>query len=294
MKNPWRELSKVNPQKENGHREINNDIYHTLMATKLPGAVCQIVLTVIDRTWGFAKHGAPISLAQFQRMTGLSHSGVCSAIKQAEQLRLLVIERYSTKVSEYMFNKHYDTWLTSPPESTSTSPPEDTSERNRLVHQRVQDLSTREYKTSPPESTSTSPVATPRTEPVKKLFKETLKETLKEKGAKKKRYGEFNNVLLSDKEYQKLVDKWGEAECLRMIEVLSSGMQSRKKYRYDDHYAAILSWKRREEKDKGGQHAGRDQPPGQGAGAHRKDTGKGDKFSGFRAIESGPDDRDED
>ncbi len=45
---------------------------------------------------------------------------------------------------------------------------------------------------------------------------------------------------------------------------------------------------------KGGSHAGREQ--GRGPEAHRGDTGKGGKFSGFHAIESGPgqDDRDED
>ena len=111
MKNPWRELSKVNPQKENGHREINNDIYHALMAAKLPGAVYQIVFTVIDKTWGFAKQEAPISLSQFESLTSLSHQSVRLAVKQAEGIRLIVVNRVSTKVSEYMFNKHYDTWL---------------------------------------------------------------------------------------------------------------------------------------------------------------------------------------
>jgi len=51
-----------------------------------------------------------------------------------------------------------------------------------------------------------------------------------------------------------------------------------------------------EKKEKGGSHAGREQTPGRGSGAHREDAGEGGKFSGFRAIESGPeqpDDREE-
>lgn len=240
MKNPWRELSKVNPQKEDGHREINNDIYHALMAARLPGAVYQIVLTVIDKTWGFTKPGAPISLAQFQRMTGLSHNGVCSAIKQAEQLRLIVVARTSTKVSEYMFNKHYDTWLACQAEGTS--------EEKQLVKQGVQDLSSRGYKTSQAEGTSTSQVATPGTEPVKKLIKETIKETSKESKPKKKKYGEFNNVLLTDEECQKLNAKFG-VDVSDKIEALSSGIES-KGYKYRSHYAAILSWERREQRQK--------------------------------------------
>ena len=252
MKNPWREVSKVNPQKEDGHREINNDVYHALLAAKLPGAIYQIIFAVIDKTWGFAKHGAPLSLTQFQEMTGLSRSGVCKAVKQAEQRRLIVVEKQSTKVSKYIFNKHYDTWLTSPLEQTSASLPESTSREGQLVHQRALSLSTPVDYSSPPEWTSTSPLVTRGTVRVKKELKKPLKKYLKKERFFKKRYGEFNNVLLTAEEYHKLEERFGIAECQRMIEVLSSGMKAKKWYRYDSHYAAILNWKRKEEKGEEG------------------------------------------
>lgn len=64
----------------------------------------------------------------------------------------------------------------------------------------------------------------------------------------KEKYGEFKNVLLSEEEHKKLIDKFGEARAGQLIETLSAGIQS-KGYKYKDHYAAILNWARRDEKE---------------------------------------------
>jgi len=60
-------------------------------------------------------------------------------------------------------------------------------------------------------------------------------------------YGEFKNVLLTDGEYKKLEDRFNTS-LSGMIETLSLGIAS-KGYKYKSHYAAILSWHRKEEKD---------------------------------------------
>ena len=59
-------------------------------------------------------------------------------------------------------------------------------------------------------------------------------------------YGEFNNVLLSDDDYKKLIDKFGEKGTKERIEDLSKGIAS-KGYKYKNHYATILNWDRRKE-----------------------------------------------
>jgi len=64
----------------------------------------------------------------------------------------------------------------------------------------------------------------------------------------KRKYGEFKNVLLTDKEYQKLKDKLG-SEADRWIEEVSRG-KAAKGYKYKSDYAAILNWQRRD-KDSG-------------------------------------------
>lgn len=58
-------------------------------------------------------------------------------------------------------------------------------------------------------------------------------------------YGEFKNVKLSDEEYKKLKDK----NLLDYIEKLSSYMKSKGK-KYKSHYATILNWSRKEQKEK--------------------------------------------
>jgi len=63
----------------------------------------------------------------------------------------------------------------------------------------------------------------------------------------KKHYGEFDNVLLTDNELDKLKVKtnyW-----MAYIEKLSSYMKSKGK-RYKNHYATILTWLRKDEEEK--------------------------------------------
>ena len=61
----------------------------------------------------------------------------------------------------------------------------------------------------------------------------------------KKKYGQFNNVLLSDEEYDKLKIKFN-SHLPDMIENLSLGIES-KGYKYKSHYATILTWARRDD-----------------------------------------------
>ena len=65
----------------------------------------------------------------------------------------------------------------------------------------------------------------------------------KEYTPKKKKYGEFLNVLLADEELKKLNDKYGK-QTNDFIEQLSIYLKSKGKT-YKDHYATILNWARR-------------------------------------------------
>lgn len=68
---------------------------------------------------------------------------------------------------------------------------------------------------------------------------------IKEKYIKRK-YGLFENVLLTDEEYQKLKDKFTDYE--NKIENLSSYIAS-KGDKYKSHYATILNWSRKDNQD---------------------------------------------
>lgn len=62
-------------------------------------------------------------------------------------------------------------------------------------------------------------------------------------------YGEFTNVKLSNAEFEKLTERFGESKRNDLIERLSSYMASKKK-RYKSHYATLLNWARRDGEDK--------------------------------------------
>lgn len=73
------------------------------------------------------------------------------------------------------------------------------------------------------------------------------KDISKDISKEKKKFGEFENVLLTNEQYQKLKDKFYDVD--DRIETLSSYMAS-KGVKYKDHYATILTWARKEEKNK--------------------------------------------
>lgn len=79
-------------------------------------------------------------------------------------------------------------------------------------------------------------------------------ETRNKKEIIKEKFGEFENVLLSADELQKLKSKLG-AETESYIERLSSYIASSGK-RYKSHYATILSWTQKDTKNSGGLNYG--------------------------------------
>lgn len=78
--------------------------------------------------------------------------------------------------------------------------------------------------------------------------KDTNKKDKKEKKRlkeKKKVFGEFENVLLSEAEEVKLNTRFGERDAIEVIERLSTYMAS-SGTKYDSHYATMLNWKRKD------------------------------------------------
>ena len=62
----------------------------------------------------------------------------------------------------------------------------------------------------------------------------------------KKKYGEYQNVLLTDEEFRKLHEEYPDADA--RIEELS-GAISQYGYKYTSHYATIRNWARRKQKE---------------------------------------------
>lgn len=58
---------------------------------------------------------------------------------------------------------------------------------------------------------------------------------------KRQEYGDLKNVLLSDDEYQKLIQRYGRSAITQLISQLSTYMASTGKT-YKDYYATVLNW----------------------------------------------------
>lgn len=59
----------------------------------------------------------------------------------------------------------------------------------------------------------------------------------------KHKHGEYKNVLLTDTQYSKLLDDWGQEKLDFMITKLDEGIQL-KAYKYKDHNLAIRKWEK--------------------------------------------------
>ncbi len=126
MKNPWRSRSNVNPQRENGHREIANDVFRELIKADLTGAELKVCMSVISHTWGFSKLSDAIPTQQIARETGLALRTVKQTVKLLKARRFICSQPstrviHGSPVNEYLFNKHWDTWLPRAPRRVSQS-----------------------------------------------------------------------------------------------------------------------------------------------------------------------------
>jgi len=250
LENPYRALSKINPQKEGHHREIANDVFDALISARLSGGEYQVVLSIIERSWGHQFHSKVISLGHFQKATNLSRQGAIDAVYSLEKKRIITTQRNGTKGTEYLFNKHYDTWLTSQPQFTSEPKLVKQSrlvDGGALVKQSLPDWSSRVDQTGQVELTSTSQVPEPSTEPDIESNRKIIESNI-ERGAKKKRTFFFPNILLTEDEYNKLVEHFGDAGTKDRLENLSLYKKSKGR-RYASDYATVLAWEKRDKKE---------------------------------------------
>ncbi|MEW6143363.1 MAG: replication protein [Chloroflexota bacterium] len=96
---------------EGGFRRIENSLFEALIGAKLSGSAYAVLLVVIDRTIGFRRQSAGISLSHFQGQTGLSRQSVQQAIRRLEREGFLKVVRDSTRRSCYSLASHTD-WQT--------------------------------------------------------------------------------------------------------------------------------------------------------------------------------------
>jgi len=97
----------ANPQAENGHTKIANEILEQLVKTGLLGSELSVLLFIIRKTYGYQKKEDWISLTQFEKATNLSRPTVVKTLKNLVNRGLLV----KTAKLAYSFEKDHEKWV---------------------------------------------------------------------------------------------------------------------------------------------------------------------------------------
>ena len=106
-----RELIKLaNPQVENGHIRIANEIWDALVEYRLPGEQMQCLMFVLRKTYGWGKIEDYIPLSQFAKATGISRPGVARAVRRLVSKKILLVVKNDNTITKYRFNKDFKEW----------------------------------------------------------------------------------------------------------------------------------------------------------------------------------------
>lgn len=341
MKNPYRDFSNIDPQPNMQFRQVENSIWQALVHAGFSGPEYQLIFCVIDKTWGFNKTSDAISLSQFVVATRLEKRNVFKYLARLEERRVIIIERHRGRgqVSNYMFNKHWDTWKlngTLAKDAMETPSEEKVSGGHLLAVKGVDGTPLEKgvggtpfngkkgvnpaqkgvgpaqekgvYYTPTKEtykrnsSKESSNTDTPSSESFQ--LAKLLKNLILTNNAKAKTPQDLTKWALDidkmiriDKrtpEEIKAIIKFSQGDSFWCANILSAGKLREK---FDQLYLKAREKEKNsaEKKERGGSHgSGGEQQPGRGAPPHQRGTGGGRQPGRWNAIESGPDDTDED
>jgi len=123
----------ANPQPDNGHIDIANEIADNLCSYRLNGQEWQVLWVVLRKTWGWLKNPNDknggkkkmdrIALSQFAGLTGINRSRCHVLLKGLVNKKILkktVTQKYNTREISYGFQKDYDKWRVLPKNTTVT------------------------------------------------------------------------------------------------------------------------------------------------------------------------------
>jgi phage replication O-like protein O len=237
----------ANPQAENGHLDLANEIVEAMAHLQLSGYESRLLWVLWRKTYAWHKKMDSISLSQFSEATGIIIHNIPRYLKRLAQRNIITIDN-SARITSYQFQKDYTKWIY------------DTKVLSNLILSNtiVSNPIVSELRVS---KTQIDTIKIDN-QPVSKLIdtKETItKETITKEinnnivqgggfplNGQKEKHGEFQNVLLSATDIQKLNQSFGEKETNRLIENTSSWFASKGvASKYKNHYATILNYAKR-------------------------------------------------
>ena len=108
----------ANPQREDGHVDIANEIVEALAKIYLSSYESQVLWAIFRKTYGWHKKEDWITNTQISDMTGIAESHISRTIKKLIQRKIII--RVDKKLA---FQKDYDQWEKLPKQVTSKKLP---------------------------------------------------------------------------------------------------------------------------------------------------------------------------
>lgn len=206
----------ANPQVENGHIKIANEILEALVKSKLNGTQLSLCLFLIRKTYGWNKKEDEIALSQFYKSLPYSERGVKKEISNLKKMNIFVVSKQGNVFGDstvYSFNKNYESWVV----------------KNSTL---VQDSSLVKKTPKPSEVL------------FQKLVKNSThtKDTITKDNNKRHCVGKY--VKLKNSEYNQLVNNYGKTYVDSILEEIDDYERNRRK-KYKDYAAVARQWSRR-------------------------------------------------
>jgi phage replication O-like protein O len=225
----------ANPQLEEGHTKIANEIVEKLCTVNLTSHESRILWCILRKTYGWNKKSDRISYSQFQESTGIDRRHVGRSLASLRNRNIITCTGQGYSL-EYGLQKNYDLWDKFATIPGNALPPSQATNPEEICHHLGNDLPPFGDALPPSQATNLPP-----SQGTTKAIKHTTKALYKSKST----FGELSNIKLSPEEYQKLVDKFGMQGAFRWIDELSLAKAS-KGYKSKSDYATILVWERRD------------------------------------------------
>lgn len=227
----------ANPQIEDGYVKIANELFDALIRLKLPDSQHRILLYIIRRTYGFNQKSAEISLSEISKAVEITPDHVSREIKKLIALNVLKSEKRNGKTRILSVNKNYEEWVS-------------VSKTGYCQNWLLPNLDIAKNGKGAIAKNGNNLLPKLATDTIKDNYKDNIKDNICDESKKskkslpKKKYGEYNNVKLTDGEFEKLKSDYGEKIISEYIERLDEYIAS-KGVKYKNHNAAIRSWLRR-------------------------------------------------
>jgi phage replication O-like protein O len=102
----------ANPQKENGHTALANELWDALAKYRLSGEEWKCLIVIIRKTYGWHKKSDRISLSQFAELADMKKQSASRALRNLSAKMLIVVSKFADgETLEYRLEKDFDKWL---------------------------------------------------------------------------------------------------------------------------------------------------------------------------------------